>query len=111
MTVDSTGVHAGAGMTGTPIAYGNFASDGSTNVASSNISCSWNAAGLRYECAVTNQSMYWYNYVYVVTAGDTGAPLIATVNSVNPKVIVAFYNLSGSKVQAASGFSFAIFKP
>ena len=44
MSADVDGIHAGPGMTGTPIAHGNFSNTGARRSGSSNISCAWAAA-------------------------------------------------------------------
>ncbi len=58
MYVDVTGVHAGAGLTGTPLAYGTFASSGTQQSGSANISCVAGGTGggtptYYYDCTIT----------------------------------------------------------
>jgi hypothetical protein len=104
------GLQAGPGLTRTPLAYGYFYSDGSKSVGSSNISCTWNALSTRYECSVTNESLHYALYIYsVIPTG--GPPLIPATNSVGGKVLISFYNLTGTAVQSTYGFSLSIFKP
>ena len=105
-------ITAGAGATSTPIAYGAFNADGSKNSGSANITCAWNGSSTRYECAVTSENFGALgNYVPSITAINTGAPLVAAVDSASSSLAIYFYNLSGNKVQATNGFSVAIFKP
>ncbi|MGD0922071.1 MAG: hypothetical protein ABSA70_09940, partial [Terriglobia bacterium] len=107
---DANGIHAGPGMTRTPLAYGYFYSDGSKSVGSSNISCTWNASSTGYECSVSNESLSYFSYIYsVIPTG--GPPLIPATNSSGGKVLIYFYNLSGTAVQSTYGFSLSIFKP
>jgi len=97
-------------MTRTPLAHGYFYSDGSKSVGSSNISCTWNAASTRYECSVTNESLFYSTYIYSVVP-TSGTPLISATNSSGGKALIYFYNLSGTAVQTPYGFSLTIFKP
>jgi hypothetical protein len=108
MTVDSAGVHAGPGMTPTPIAHGFFDwVAGARQSGSSNITCSWNAVSLLYECTISGESFYYSSYTVNVTPTT---PVVSTFGSASGKLLLQFYNLSGSPVKPSSGFSVAVFK-
>jgi hypothetical protein len=106
MKVDAKGIHAGPGMTGTPLAYGRFNATGSRTVGSSNISCGWDS--VKYQCTISGEDYFYGNYVTIVTPNmDLAIPV---VGSSTGKLWVSFYNLSGSLIQP-TGFSVAVYKP
>jgi len=108
MKADAAGVHAGPGMTPTPIAHGFFDSAAGTRMSgSTNITCTWNAGATRYECAIAGESYVYWAYSVVVT--PTSAVVPAT-NSLGDHLLVTFYNLSGVAVKPAGGFSVVVYK-
>jgi hypothetical protein len=108
MTVDLAGVHAGPGMTPTPIAHGFFDSASGTRLSgSSNITCTWDAGFVRYACTIAGESYsYW---AYTVNVTPTSMVIPAT-NSLSNQLLVSFYNISGTAVKPAGGFSVTVFK-
>jgi hypothetical protein len=107
MKADAKGIHAGPGMTGTPLAYGFFrGTDGLKYSGSSNITCSLN--GSQYQFTITGEDFLYVYYVVSVTPVATIA--VPTTGSVDGKLTVDFYNLSGSTTQPNS-FSVIIYKP
>ena len=102
------GVTAGAGLTGTPLAYGTFNSTGAKQAGSSNISCSWDSANSRYLCAITGQSYYYTEFVTNVTPFNAFA--VPVTDSFSGNLIVKFYSQSGTQIQAV-GFAVTVYKP
>jgi hypothetical protein len=107
MKADATGIHAGPGMTGTPLAYGFFrGTDGLKFSGSSNITCTLNVS--QYECTINGENFFYMYYVVSVTPVATIA--IPTTGSVSGKLTVVFYDLDGSTILPNS-FSVIIYKP
>lgn len=107
-----TKLSAGPGLTGTPLAYGNFGSDGSKNSGSSNISCSWISGSNWYQCTILNETINnTNNYVVNVTPRHYSTVAIPSFDSVNGQLIVALHNVNGSLIQADVGFALVIYKP
>jgi hypothetical protein len=112
MTADAEGVHAGPGMTGTPLAYGSFAADGSKTSGSENITCVWSAPPVtRYECAVAGYTAG--THVAVVTAVSlSGEPIFATTSTTATGVlIVRLFNATAPSVKVSGIFHLVIFRP
>jgi hypothetical protein len=108
MSADVTGIHAGPGMTGTPIAHGNFSNTGARRSGSSNISCVWVAASARYECTITGETYYFADYTAIVT--PMSGPAVPQTASGGGDLIIFFHNLTGGLVAPSSGFAVAVFK-
>jgi hypothetical protein len=112
MYVDAAGVHAGAGLTGTPLAYGTFNADGSMAAGSANISCTARGAAgtYYYDCAISGYSPT--THVAVVTAVNTSAsPIVATTGSpVTGTLRVWLYSVGGSALTQAA-FHIVVFMP
>jgi hypothetical protein len=107
MNVDANGVHAGAGMTGTPLAYGFFNSVGVLQVGSSNISCTF--AGLEYIISITGQAYVVSQFVTNVTAaGGFAVPSLSTASN---NLVITFFNATGLPIPAPNGFSVTVYKP
>jgi hypothetical protein len=106
LKADAAGIHAGPGMTGTPLAYGRFNSTGSRTAGSSNISCGWDVT--KYQCQISGESYFYGDYVTVVTPDGINIA-IPVVNSSVGRLIVTFYNLSGTAMQP-NGFSVTVYK-
>ena len=109
LRVDDAGVHAGAGMTPTPVAHGVFdASSGARLSGSTNITCSWVAAHVRYVCAISGETFLYTSYTVSVTPT---LPLVPTVDSAGGSMLVQFFNLAGAAVKPSSGaFNVVVFK-
>jgi hypothetical protein len=108
MTVDLAGVHAGPGMTPTPIAHGFFDSASGTRLSgSSNITCTWDAGQVRYACTIAGESYSYWAYTVNVTPTTLN---VATFGSAGGQLLVQFFNLSGTQVKPAGGFSVTVFK-
>jgi hypothetical protein len=117
-TVDSAGIHAGPGMTSTPVAYGNFAGgDGSRISGSSNITCTW--PSWFYRCTISN---VFVDNTYVILVTPNVDPLSTIViPTVSPDDLgdnsgmfdVFFNNLNGNTTQLSSDASFflVVYKP
>jgi hypothetical protein len=95
--------------TGVPIAFATINSSGSVVNGTSNVSGSWDTSYSRYLITIAGQDYFWTSYVTVVT--PFSGPLTWETGSIGGKLIVEFYNVSGSKVQAPNGFQFVTFKP
>ena len=108
MAVDVDGLHAGPGMTGTPIAHGNFSNTGARRSGSSNISCAWAAASSRYECTITGENYFYTDYTAIVT--PMSGPAVPQTASGSGDLIIYFHNLTGGLVAPSSGFAVAVFK-
>lgn len=109
MDVDINGVHAGPGMTPTPIAHGFFGSDGSRQSGSSNISCAWDGANMWYGCTIVGESFTYSSYtVSAISAGST--PLVPGYDSWGVQLVLYFTNLSGTRQHAPAGFAVTVYK-
>jgi hypothetical protein len=107
MKTDATGIHAGPGMTGTPLAYGFFLQNALKQVGSSNLDCSWVTS--RYECTITGQNYVWWQYVTNIT--PSGGFAVPAADSGNNKLLITFYDKNGSTIQPSGGFAVTIYKP
>ena len=107
-TIESTAVHAGPGMTGTPLAYGFFSSAGVKSTGSDNISCIWSGGSSWYDCTVVGEDYFYSDYITTVTPAS--GPLFAGTSSIGGHLVVRFFDLSGAPVQASSGFAVVIYK-
>lgn len=106
MSVDAAGVHAGPGMTPTPIAHGAFDSAGGRYSGSSNISCSWVAVYTWYACTIAGEYFNVANYTVSVTPMSLSIPL---ASSMGGQLLVIFHNLAGTPIQPG-GFYVTVFK-
>jgi hypothetical protein len=110
MNVDSTGVHAGPGLTGTPIAYGSFSLAGSKLSGSGNLSCVWNATSTRYDCTISGASYSPSDYIASVTASNSSVPLFCTASwDGGSLLIVRVFDQTFTSVQRQ--FHLVVFKP
>jgi len=100
-------VIAGSGMTGTPLAYGSFASTGEKNSGSPNLNCSLN--GNIYYCAIDGESYNPNNYVAVATTSGGGVLFCSTDWDLTSQLIVRVFTLGAVAVQAP--FHLVIYKP
>ncbi len=108
MDVDLNGVHAGPGMTPTPIAHGFFDNvSGSRLSGSSNITCSWDSANLWYACTISGENFYFQSYTVNVTPTSLAIPVTGSANN---QLLVQFYDIFGTRVKPGSGFSVTVFK-
>lgn len=107
MDVDLAGVHAGPGMTPTPIAHGFFDTNGVQQSGSSNISCSWDSTDKWYACTITGVAFYFSSYTVNVTPASLVIPVIGSANG---QLLVAFYDIFGGQARPSSGFSVTVFK-
>jgi hypothetical protein len=108
MKVDGSGIHAGPGLTGTPLAYGAFDTNGILQSGSSNISCSWNAPAFLYQCGIAGQNYYYLSYVANVTPFSLA--LAVTGNDIFGNLLIAFYNTAGAPIKP-TGFQVVVYKP
>jgi hypothetical protein len=111
MAVTATGVHAGPGMTGTPLAHGVVGADGSWGVGlshSTNIGSVTRIGTGSYEIVVTGESLDWANHTAVVTMADSGPGMSSFSYSFSGHLMVNTYNSSGTSFNRA--FTFVIFK-
>jgi hypothetical protein len=108
MTVDLAGVHAGPGMTPTPIAHGFFDSFAGARLSgSSNFTCAWDSGFSRYACTIAGESYSYWAYTVSVTPTSLAIP---ATNSLSNQLLVTFYNLAGAAIKPAGGFSIVVFK-
>ena len=90
-----------------PLAYGFINSDGTVQTATPNVSCTWSAAGSRYEITIAGENYFYDEYVTVVTpSGDFASP---RTGSVSDNLLVYFENEYGGLVQRS--FQFITYKP
>ena len=101
LTIDGTAVRS-------PIAYAYINSTGTVASGTSNVSCAWSTTDNRYEITISGVSYLYSSYITNVTAGGS-VPRIATTASINGKLLVSMFDLSGNKVQ--SNFQFTTYKP
>jgi hypothetical protein len=106
MKVDATGIHAGPGMTGTPLAHGVVGSNGYWvgNSHSSNVSAVSHTADTgMYEITIAGQSLTYPSYTTVVSLVESGPGFISYAYT-SGKLVVTTYNASG--VVADKSFAF-----
>jgi hypothetical protein len=108
MSADQNGVHAGPGMTGTPLAYGTFSSTGTKASGSSNLSCTWDSTNVRYECTITGVDYDIWNYITNVTT--IGGFAVPGLNSLSGTMWIYFYGTAANTMQP-SGFSVTVYTP
>lgn len=91
------------------LAYGKVISnDGTVGANSNNISsCTWDATSSRYYISITGESIFWTDYVTLITPVD--GPMTFETGSLEGNLLVTFYDSTGARVQ--SRFSFLILKP
>jgi hypothetical protein len=106
--VDSTGIHAGAGMTGTPIAYGSFDATGTTLKGSSNLRCS--LTGDTYYCSISGESYSSANFVSIATVSNGTSHFCSTGWDKGTMVQVRVHSLPGG-TQVQLPFHLVIYKP
>jgi hypothetical protein len=108
MKADASGVHAGPGMTPTPIAHGYIdAAVGTRMSGSSNLACAWVQANLWYACTIAGQGFFYQDYTVSVTPTTA---VIATTGSAGGQLLVQFFNLVGAAVKPSGGFSVVVYK-
>jgi hypothetical protein len=110
MTATATGVHAGPGMTGTPLAHGVVGADGSWVGLShsTNVSSVTKTGTGTYEIVVTGESLDWAQHTTMVTMADSGPGMSSFSFSFSGHLMVNTYNSSGTSFDRA--FTFVIFK-
>jgi hypothetical protein len=110
MNVDSAGVHAGPGMTGTPIAYGSFSLAGVKLSGSDNLSCVWNPSNPRYDCTISGASYNPTAFIAIVTASNISVPsFCATSWDGGSLLIVRVFDQTFTSVQRQ--FHLVVYKP
>jgi hypothetical protein len=109
MSADETGIHAGPGLTGTPLAYGTFYNTGQKASGSANLTCSWNAVDSRYDCTISGEDFDWTEYVTIVTPLTAG--VVARAGSSAGKLAVSFSTIASPSTPAQSDFCVVIYKP
>ena len=106
--IDSTGIHAGPGMTGTPIAYGSFDAAGNMLKGSSNLSCA--LSGTIYNCSISGETYKSDSFVSVATVSNGTPHFCSTDWDKNTKLQVRVHSLpSGTAV--ALPFHLVVYKP
>ena len=90
-----------------PIAYATVAEDGTVYSGTPNVSVAWNTFGV-YEVTIANENYDFRSYSAVVTVSGS-APVIATTNSKNNKLVIFLTDMKGAKVQRC--FQFVVYKP
>ena len=114
MYVDATALHAGPGLTGTPLAYGTFNADGSKAAGSANISCSalGSAGAYYYDCTLSCYTPS--THVAVATAVNLNAhPVFITTGSPGTGTVrVRLFDFnSGAPAMVQGVFHIVVFKP
>ena len=105
--VDSTGIHAGPGMTGTPIAYGSFDATGAM-LKGSNLNCT--LSGTIYNCAISGENYASTNFVSIATVSNGTAHFCSTDWDKNTKLQVRIHSLPNGATVAAP-FHLVVYKP
>jgi len=95
-------------LTGTPLAFGAFDTNGTRQSGSSNISCPWNTTSSWYQCTITGENYFFLSYVANVTPFNFA---IATTGSVSGDLLIIFYNTAGTQIKLNAGFQVAVYKP
>jgi hypothetical protein len=90
-----------------PIAYATVAENGKVYSGTPNVSVSWHELGV-YEVTIEGENYNFRSYSTVVTANGA-APIIATANSNNGKLVIFLTDMKGAKVQRS--FQFVVYKP
>ena len=111
MKVDATGVHAGPGMTGTPLAYGVVNSDGTCTNKSANVTCTKGSTGYYY-IAIAGEQYEPDRHITIVTLAYNISLLVPLVDAygVTPqKLAVALKTPAGTLMD--NRFYFVTFKP
>ena len=90
------------------IAYASVGYNGHVMRGTSNVTSTYNAAQNWYEITIAGEDYYFPNYVAIVTPSNN-TPLLATVGSVDNKLLVMCHTLSGSTVQC--DFQVVVYKP
>ena len=110
MKADAAGVHAGPGMTGTPVAYGAFNFDGTKASGSANLSCVWNPSSTRYDLTIAGDSYTPSTHVVVATPSNSSVPLFATASwDGGSTLIVRVFDSTFTSVQRQ--FHVVVYKP
>ncbi len=119
MKVDAAGIHAGPGMTSTPLAYGYVDQNGSCSTTRSpNItSCALlNSPGSPvYDITISGEDFDFTKYVAIVTPGysspEQAVIPVCGANGVTPSrhLAVVLYNTSSARITRS--FNFVVFKP
>ena len=91
---------------GKVVAYGNFATDGTMNVGSSNLSCSWSVSNMAYTCTITGVTYTNTGFITLVTA--TEAYLVPSVGVISGSLQIGFVNMSNTLTQPPNGFSVTV---
>lgn len=89
------------------VAYGKIKFDATIYSGSNISSCEWNASLNRYEIEISGESYFYTDYVTVIT--PTTQKLTCNTNSMSGKLLVYFFDSSGTEVQTT--FSFLTLKP
>jgi hypothetical protein len=109
MAVDIDGIHAGPGMTGTPLAYALVGVGGSLAYAkSANVASVTHTATGVYEIAITGETVDYLTHIAVVTPYSSGPTMVSHEMSAGV-LVVRTYGSSGTPADRA--FCFAIYKP
>ncbi len=81
-----------------PIAFAIVNTDGSLRASSGNITCTWNAALLRYELQITGVTYDIWHHIAVVTPYGGSRNIFATVDGISTRLIVGLHE-NGTPVQ------------
>ena len=101
------GIAFAAGWNAVPIAYATVAENGAVYSGTPNVSVAWNYLGA-YEVTIENENYNFRSYTTVVTVSGS-APVIATTNSNDNKLVIFLSDLTGAKVRRC--FQFVVYKP
>lgn len=113
MNVDVNGVHAGPGMTGTPVAYASVDSGGAA-YASSNISCGLHgdSLGAYYDCTIPGY-LPTVDVAVVTAVSNEWHPVVAVTGTGGTNVLrIRLYDLTvGTSSSVQNAFHVVVFKP
>lgn len=90
-----------------PVAYGCCDNTASILSGTGNFTCTWNSSLSRYEISITGENYSTTTYTTVVTLRGED-PKFATTGSVDGKLLIYIFNISGTKV--TGDFQFATYR-
>ncbi len=91
-----------------PLAYGSVSAAGNVTAGTANLSAAWDAANLRYEIAVTGESVAFSTHSVTITVVDSSEPRLATFNTFGGDIWVKIWDLNSGNIAVQDNFSIVI---